>query len=246
MATTALIRRAALHQTEMGAQPERVQLCAAAEGGGHLRLSGPATRPGAGAARLYGPGLRADGAAIGAAGLCGCLPLDGAAWPSSAPGRCGSSRSRRVIWLRRRGRTEEKLRGICGILARNPARSAAAAGRFAIATGLGFPLDSKVCGEPAARAFRGSGEMANTLALGASAQKACGFKSRLPHQPHGCLRWKITHQKPGRIWPIRGPCSAFALGERRQPRTAVTHTCDRTPRAWSGRYGTMVAGKKIV
>ena len=40
----------------------------------------------------------------------------------------------------------------------------------------------------------GSGEMANTLALGASAQKACGFKSRLPHQTF--VKW-FQCGKPG-------------------------------------------------
>ena len=78
MATTALIRRAALHQKEIGANldPSNMvlqQKSAAIAGylGHHL---GP-PRP----ARLHGAGLRPDGAAIGADGLCRCLPLDGAA-----------------------------------------------------------------------------------------------------------------------------------------------------------------------
>jgi hypothetical protein len=57
-------------------------------------------------------------------------------------------------------------------------------------------LDSS-CADGLARprlyTIRGSGEMANTLALGASAQKACGFKSRLPHQirlTHRCSHLK--------------------------------------------------------
>ncbi len=53
--------------------------------------------------------------------------------------------------------------------------------RTRIATRVDFTLDLERPGKPCA-APCGSGEMANTLALGASAQKACGFKSRLPHQ----------------------------------------------------------------
>ncbi len=53
--------------------------------------------------------------------------------------------------------------------------------RRRIATRIDFTLDLRrpgpACAEPC-----GSGEMANTPALGAGAQKACGFKSRLPHQ----------------------------------------------------------------
>ena len=50
-----------------------------------------------------------------------------------------------------------------------------------IATCVVFTLDLRWPG-PTCAAPRGSGEMANTPALGAGAQKACGFKSRLPHQ----------------------------------------------------------------
>ena len=79
MATTALIRRAALHQNELGAHlgasnivlQEKSELIA-----GYL---GHRLGPAAGPPRLHGHDLRPDGAAIGADGLCGCLPLDGAA-----------------------------------------------------------------------------------------------------------------------------------------------------------------------
>jgi DHA2 family multidrug resistance protein len=93
MATTALIRRAALHQNELGAHITH-RTWFPAEVGGHRRLtSGPSARPRPGPPRLDGPALWADGAAIRADGLCGCLPLDGVL-AFSAPPRPGSSRSR--------------------------------------------------------------------------------------------------------------------------------------------------------
>jgi DHA2 family multidrug resistance protein len=78
MATTALIRRAALHQTELGAQlgPSNLSCSRSRAIAGYL---GHHIGPAAGPPRLLGPDLRPDGAAIGADGLCGCLPLDGAA-----------------------------------------------------------------------------------------------------------------------------------------------------------------------
>ncbi len=83
--------------------------------------------------------------------------------------------------------------------------------------------------------------MANTLALGASAQKACGFKSRLPHQIHGSA---------GQVWVPRcardfacGPTPAKRLkfksrlphqihgsaGQVRVPRCARDFACGLTP-----------------
>ena len=79
MATTALIRRAALHQNEIGAQLGSSNMVLQQKAALITGLSGPASRPRAGPPRIARLGLRADGAAIGADGLCGCLPLDGGA-----------------------------------------------------------------------------------------------------------------------------------------------------------------------
>ena len=79
MATTALIRRAALHQTYLAAQSHPVQRRAPAEIRHDRRLSRPSHRPGRRAPRLLRPALRPDAAAVRAARLCGCLPLDGGA-----------------------------------------------------------------------------------------------------------------------------------------------------------------------
>jgi len=58
MATTALIRRAALHQTEIGAKRNLVHHGLAAEIGSAGGVSGPSRWTGAGSPRLDGPALR--------------------------------------------------------------------------------------------------------------------------------------------------------------------------------------------
>ncbi len=79
MATTALIRRAALHQTEIGAHLTPSTMVLQQKSAAHRRLSRPPPRPRAGPPRLHGSALRPDGAAIRPDGLCGRLPLDRAA-----------------------------------------------------------------------------------------------------------------------------------------------------------------------
>jgi hypothetical protein len=77
MATTALIRRSALHQSYLGANLTSSTFGASAEVRGDRRLSQPTViGPPRRAPRLLRPDLRADAAAIGTARLCRCFPLD--------------------------------------------------------------------------------------------------------------------------------------------------------------------------
>jgi hypothetical protein len=90
MATTALIRRAALHQTEIGANlsPSSWSMVCSRSPPCHRRaISAIASARRRRAPAPFGLIYGLDGAAIRPAGLCRCLPLDRACWPSSAPRR---------------------------------------------------------------------------------------------------------------------------------------------------------------
>ncbi len=79
MATTAIIRRAALHQTEIGANLTASSAVLQQKSAMMSTYLEPSCGPRAGAAGVDGDDLRPDAAAVGADGLCGCFSLDGAA-----------------------------------------------------------------------------------------------------------------------------------------------------------------------
>jgi len=108
MATTALIRRAALHQTEIGAQLSPSNPVLQQNPAQSLPTSATRFGPPARASRLLRPDLWIDGAAIGADGVCGCLPLT-ALLAFFAPLLRGSSRSRRRTLSLPPGCIERKL-----------------------------------------------------------------------------------------------------------------------------------------
>ena len=101
MATTALIRRAAFHQTEIGAHITRVEFCAATEVRADWRVSCAPAGSHGGAARVARAALRNAGTAGCVEGLCGRVPMDGAARvllrrggvavPEAAPACCPAS-----------------------------------------------------------------------------------------------------------------------------------------------------------
>ena len=106
MATTALIRRAALHQTDLGANLSPPAPSCSRKPPAMAMLSRPPDRPRPGPSWRLRAALRATDATGCAAGLRRCVSLDGGSGAFSAPAPSGCSANRKSTRRRRRERTE--------------------------------------------------------------------------------------------------------------------------------------------